>query len=334
MPANVETMMYVGEAPWHGLGTYVGDKNVDSKTAIKAAGLDWSVDKREAWFKNDEGNFVPGDGFEIVRTDKMISLGHASEQYIPLQNSEAFEFMDKIVGAGRACYHTAGSLAHGKKVWILVDMKEENEIISGDVVKNYVLLANGHTGKNALDILLTPTRVVCQNTLNIALSEKEKGCFFKFRHKGGLLDKVNSVTEAFETVSSKFKKFVEQGKILAKKQITQKQLDEFLIKLELERANERESGVSQAAIDEFKESDKYSRLVNAFETSPGNAMSGASGTLWAAVNAVTYFVDHESRTRKSDNFLSSEESRLNSAWFAGGAAKKNKAFEIALSMAN
>jgi phage/plasmid-like protein (TIGR03299 family) len=220
----------------------------------------------------------------------------------------------------------------GKKIWALVDLKMEDEIVKGDEVRQYALLVNGHDGRTALDLLLTHTRVVCWNTMQEALSNKEKGLFFHIRHTANMDVRMKDAGQALQAVSVRFKKFVEHGKFLATKNINRKQLDEFLIQLELERANEREE-ISQEKIDDLKKTEKYRQLVRAFETSPGNKMAGVKGTLWAAVNAATYFVDHIANTKLTTGFESRDEARFNSAMFNGGADKKARAMSLALEIA-
>ena len=292
MAHKVDSMMYSGEQPWHKLGTYVGDKNLTSKEAIVAAGLNWKVEKRPSYFYTPEQKPVRGEGFDIVRTDREISLGHTGDIFTPLQNEDAFKFMDEIVGQGRAVYHTAGSLAEGRKVWLLVDMKESAEIGKGDEVQNFCLLSNGHDGRTILDVCLTRVRVVCWNTLQEALNAKEKGLFFSFRHTRTIQQKAKNVQMALSAVSERFKKFIEAGKYLAGEKILSHQLDEFLFKLEMERANQREASLEKQFKD-FRRTEKYRQLVGAFENSPGAGMDGAKGTLWGAVNAITYYYDHQ-----------------------------------------
>lgn len=134
--------------------------------------------------------------------------------------------------------------------------------------------------------------------------------------------------EAFEGVSKRFHKFIEEGKALAAKQITARQLDEFLVRLELERANEREESEAEKR---FKRTEKYRSLVSNFETAPGAKEAGH--TLWGALNAVTYYVDHQATSRVTSAFTNKDEARLNSAWFNGGNDKKQNALALALAMA-
>jgi phage/plasmid-like protein (TIGR03299 family) len=333
MSHEIDTMAYVGEQPWHELGTYVGDQNITSEEMIVKAKMDWNAEKRKIFFKDDNGKDVEvPDNFAIVRTDKQKALGVVGNVFTTLQNKEAFKFFDKIVGQGRACYHTAGSLMGGKKIWVLVDLKMEDEIVKGDEVKLYGLLSNGHDGKSMVNLGLTHTRVVCWNTLQEALNTKEQGMFFRIRHTAKMEDRIDDANLALQAVSARFKKFVEHGKILAAKNITRKQLEDFLIRLELERANEREE-ISKEKIDDLKKTEKYKTLVRDFEMAPGNKMAGVRGTLWAAVNAVTYYVDHQATGRLTSNFKDAKEARFNSAMFNGGADKKTRAMSLALEMA-
>lgn len=333
MAHEIDTMMFSGETPWHGLGVFVGDKNLTAEEAIQKAGLNWRVETRVAKFIGNDGKPKDGDGFQIVRTDRDTSLGHCGDIYTPLQNKEAFQFMDEVIGMGRAVYHTAGSLAGGRKVWLLVDMKESAEIGKGDEIRNFALLSNGHDGRTVLDFCLTNIRVVCANTLNMALTKREKGLFYSFRHTKTIHEKSKNVKEALATVSAKFAKFVEAGKILSAKNISRKELDDFLIRLEVQRANEREGEVSEETAEKFMRTAKYSELVKAFETSPGSGLPGANGTYWGALNAVSYYYDHEATSRETEVFPDRKEARLNSAWFNGGQNKKSLAFDLALALA-
>lgn len=333
MSHEIDTMAYVGETPWHKLGVNLGGENVTAKEMVAKAGLDWTVQKQPIHFMGEGKSVTIPDNYAIVRTDRNKALGVVGSVYTPLQNAKAFEFMDEIIGEGRAAYHTAGSLMGGRRVWVLVDMKNEAEIVPGDTVKSYALLTNGHDGRSMVDLTLTHTRVVCWNTLQEALSTKEKGLFFRIKHTANMGSRITEAGAALQTVSVKFRNFVQVGKQLAAKNITKKQLDEFLIRLEMERANEREAAFDKVKIEDFLKTDKYRSMVRDFETSPGNKMKGVRGTYWAAVNAVTYYVDHEASSRVTSNFKNVQEARFNSAMFNGGSDKKTRALSLALEMA-
>ena len=170
MPANIDKMMWVGEKPWHGEGTKL-ENVATSAEAIEAAGLDWKVEKRGLYFAQTDGTtqLIPGK-YATVRTDNQVALGIVGKVYTPLQNKEAFSFFDSIVGVKEAMYHTAGSLGKGERVWILAKLPGYIKVTEDDVVEKYLLLANSHDGSSAVEMLFTPVRVVCQNTLNLAIS--------------------------------------------------------------------------------------------------------------------------------------------------------------------
>lgn len=324
-------MAYAGKAPWHGLGEYVGDKEVTAAEMMKAAHLDWEVVKAPAFYQKQDGTFAQNGGFNTIRKDTDQVLGRVGGVYTPLQNTEAFDFMDAVIGPGRAFYHTAGALGKGERVWVMVKFNGSEEIGAGDPVESYLLLSNSHDGGSFLDIRLTTVRVVCQNTLSMALSSKEKGMFFKFKHTTNIKSKAIDAQEGLMAVSEKFKKFVEAGRLLRGETIGASELDNFLVALEIQRANEREE-VSKEKRSEFFRTEKYRELVRAFSYAPGAKLAG--NTLWGAVNAVTYYYDHKSNPRDTGKYETPQEARFASAQFDGGAEKKEKALALALEFAS
>ena len=168
--------MTVGQPAWHGLGVTVEEAQT-SDEAIKLAGLDWEVEKRQVYFNaNDELVEVP-DQFVTVRTDTNAVLGQVGKQYRVFQNRDAFDFMEGLVGdqLKLAMYHTAGSLFGGRRIWMLAKIPKELRIPgTDDVTEPYVLLANSHDGTRALQMIPTSVRVVCNNTLTYAVREAKK----------------------------------------------------------------------------------------------------------------------------------------------------------------
>ena len=164
MSANVETMFYVREKPWHGLGTEVQEAP-SSADALVYAGLDWEVMQENVY--TESGILVPGYRVNLRSTDS-AALGIVSDRYKVVQNTDAFRFTDNLLGEG-VTYETAGSLQGGRRVWMLAKMPERY-IIAGDEITPYLVVMNSHDGSSGIKVAMTPIRVVCQNTLNLALN--------------------------------------------------------------------------------------------------------------------------------------------------------------------
>ena len=187
MSANVETMFSTRVKPWHGLGVIV-EESPTSKDALRLAGLDWSVEQRPV--QTIDG--VPLNGFKanVRSTDKKV-LGVVTDKYKIVQNDEAFAFTDALLGEG-VTYETAGSLQEGKKVWLLAKLPHKY-LISGDEVTPYMVFSNSHDGSGAIKVAMTPVRVVCNNTLNLALAEAKR-CWSTI-HAGNLSEKLQDAQQ-------------------------------------------------------------------------------------------------------------------------------------------
>lgn len=164
MAANVETMFYTRTAPWHGLGTRVLEAPTSS-AALSLAGLDWRVIQKPVL--TEDGLFISGFKANVRDRDNQV-LGVVSDRYKVVQNEDAFAFTDELLGEG-VTYETAGSLQNGRRAWILAKLPQRY-IISGDEIDPYLVFMNSHDGTGAIKAAMTPIRVVCQNTLNLALS--------------------------------------------------------------------------------------------------------------------------------------------------------------------
>ncbi|MBE6035157.1 MAG: DUF945 domain-containing protein [Clostridiales bacterium] len=190
MSANVESMFYVGRtAPWHGLGVSV-EEALDSKKAIKMAGLDWKVRQEEIM----TGDFKDIFGFKAnIRSDNGSILGVVSDRYKVVQNEKAFSFTDSLIGNG-VTYETAGSLNDGKRIWLLAKLPEKYTL-ADEAVEPFLVFSNSHDGTGAIKVAMTPIRVVCQNTLNLALDNAKR--IWSTIHMG---DMGNKLEEARNTL--------------------------------------------------------------------------------------------------------------------------------------
>ena len=188
MSHEVESMAYVSNeqngrfVPWHGLGTPVGDY-MTSAEALEAAGLNWNVDARPVF--TDNGIKIPGYVANTRDSDKSV-LGIVSDKYKIVQNVDAFAFTDSLIGP-ECRYETAGSLRNGKSTFMLAKLPEKK--ILGDEFGNYVCFTNTHDGTGAVKVCMTPVRVVCNNTLNLALNTSKR--IWTCKHMGRMEDKLH-----------------------------------------------------------------------------------------------------------------------------------------------
>lgn len=187
----VETMFYTGRnVPWHGLGTQV--ENAPSSTdAIRLAGLDWKVQQEKVYTENG----IKIDGyFANVREKDGKTLGIVGNKYQIVQNEDAFRFTDALLGEG-VKYETAGSLKDGKVIWLLAKLPNKYEIL-GDAVDPYIVFTNTHDGSGAVRVAMTPIRVVCNNTLNMALANAKRT--WSARHTGSIETKLDDALETLK----------------------------------------------------------------------------------------------------------------------------------------
>lgn len=170
-------MAFVGEKPWHRLGTPVPEC-VTAEELCRAAELNWAVHKEPApgaRIINEKKKLY--DRYLVVRDpdegeQSKVALGLVTGAYELLQNAEAFAFFTPFIESGFATFHTAGALGNGERVWVLAKINGQISIMADDVIDRYLLLSNVHDGSGAVSVRFTPIRVVCQNTLNLAM---EKG---------------------------------------------------------------------------------------------------------------------------------------------------------------
>jgi len=183
MAHNLETMFYTRVAPWHGLGVCV-EETLNSQEALVAAGLDWNVIQRPLMTSTYDP--VPGYKANVRETDNSI-LGVVTDRYKVVQNHEAFAFTDALLGEG-VKYETAGSLNEGKRIWMLAKLPDKY-IMEGEQIEPYLVFSSSHDGSAAIKVCMTPIRVVCQNTLNLAIGNAKR--IWSTIHVGDLARKMD-----------------------------------------------------------------------------------------------------------------------------------------------
>lgn len=196
MSANVDTMMFVGDRKkiWHGMGVSVKEA-LTSADAIIAAGLNWEVEQRKIY--TEDNVLIPGQ-YVNIRTDNGKPLGIVGERYKIVNNIDAFEFTDNLLGEG-VRYDTAGSLNDGKTIWLLALLPNQYKIL-GDDVAPYVCFTNNHSGAGSIKVAMVCTRVVCENTLNAALRNAKRT--WSCRHTGNINSKLEEAKQTLNLANT------------------------------------------------------------------------------------------------------------------------------------
>ena len=189
MPDYVETMFSVREKPWHGLGKIIKEAPT-SRDAIELAGLNWSVNSNPIY--DVFGNEIKGFKANTRSSDNSV-LGVVTDKYKIVQNIDAFDFTDNLIGE-EMYYETAGSLRKGKTIWLLGKMPER--YICEDKFDPYIVFTNTHDGTGAVKIAMTPIRVVCNNTLNMALGSAKRS--WSTKHMGNMEAKLSEARHTLE----------------------------------------------------------------------------------------------------------------------------------------
>ena len=298
MPAFVDTMMYAGQPPWHGLGTYVGEEPRRSREALHAAGLAWSMENQplftcfEGPFETEMVHEVPTHRL-VVRMDNHAQLGVVGKDYQPLQNSEAFSFLDSLVEDGSMRYHTAGSLRGGKKVWMLGKIGS-TDIVPGDRVDQFILGHNAHDGSGSFRIMFTTVRVVCANTAAIAL-EKGRGTGISIRHTRNMKNRVADAQEALGLAVKTHKENEEFLRYLAGVELTQDKVRNIIESL---------VPLPKEGLTPTRALNQQAKILELFENGKGQDIPGVAGTAWAFHNAVTEYTSHYRTSRGGHRFES------------------------------
>lgn len=315
------SMAYVGETPWHFLGTKV-DSNLSPHEMLVAAGLDWEVKKYPAYsvipVLNKEGKFenkaYPVGHSALVRESDKKILDVVSNDWNPVQNQEAFEFFQEFITSGGMEMHTAGSLKGGTIVWGLAKVNESFELFNGDKVDAYLQFTNFHKYGFSTDVRFTPIRVVCNNTLSLSLNSKIER-MVKISHRREF--KPDQAKEMLGIATNKLIQYKEMASFLGSKRAKNEDIVTYFQRI-------FPSITPNNPEKERKEFSKNaSKALEILETQPG--ANFAPGTWWNTFNTVTYMTDHL-LGRNQDN-------RLVSAWYGNGRNLKNKALETAIEMA-
>ncbi|MEH2949672.1 DUF932 domain-containing protein [Lachnospiraceae bacterium 56-18] len=285
MAANIESMFYVRETPWHGLGTKVLEAPA-SKDALQLAGLNWRVMQEPIYTAMEE--LVDGYKANVRDSDRKV-LGVVTDRYRVIQNDEAFAFTDELLGAG-VKYETAGSLQGGRKVWLLAHMPHEY-IISGERISPYLLFSNTHDGSGAIKVALTPIRVVCQNTLNLALARAKRS--WSMIHTGDIREKMQEAKDTLFLAEKYMDELGKEFEALRMRKLTDKQVMEYIeILLPIEDGSTPQQEKNMKRLRE----DMKIRYFDAPD------LQEVGKNAYRFVNAVSDFATHAEPLRRTANY--------------------------------
>ncbi len=285
MSSNVESMFYTREKPWHGLGVRV-EEAPTSADALRLAGLDWEVAQEPIF--TEAGDAIAGYKVNVRDRDRKV-LGVVSDRYRIVQNREAFSFTDALLGNG-VRYETAGSLQEGKRVWLLARLPREY-IIAGERISPYLVFSNSHDGSGAVRVALTPIRVVCNNTLNLALDTARRS--WSMIHTGNISGKMQEAKDTLFMAETYMDSLGEAFERLRRQKVTDSQLKEYveqLLPLEKDATPMQEKNTMKLRED----------MLRRYYDAPD--LRGVGNNAYRFVNAVSDFATHAKPLRRTANY--------------------------------
>lgn len=317
----VQTMAYVGEQPWHGLGNQLAPKQ-PLEVWARAAGMDWSIEEAEVRFvaagNRNLGSIHPFPEQKVLyRSDTKAPLSVVSARYQVVQPSEILEFYRDLTEVGGFQLETAGVLKEGRKLWALARTGQSATLKGKDEVNGYLLLATACDGSLSTVAQFTSVRVVCNNTLQIALGDSATA--IKVPHRSQF--DAQAVKRQLGIAISSWDAFMARTKALAERKVSDAAAETFFRRV-LTYPTTNPADRDTVAVNE--------RAIKAVAQlyagrGKGAELASASGTAWGLVNAVTEFTDHHRRARSDDH-------RRDAAWFGAGATLKQRAWDEAMKL--
>lgn len=284
-----DKMAFTGELPWHRLGKRF-DNAMTAEEAMEGAGLGYIVTKENLCLENT-GERV--NAYATYNNDNKKILGFVGGNYEVIQNSKAFQFFDVLTEKGMAIYETAGALGDGEKVWLLAKLPKSFSPVAGDLIEQYCMLTTSHDGSTPCQVGFTPIRVVCQNTLNIAL--KQTTNIVKVRHTMNADVRLEEAARIIKSMNDYFEQMGEQCHVLANFEIDDDYINDYINGLFMNESDVAEKGpgraIRQKKIDMFR-----NRLTNG----RGVDLPGVVGTAWWCLNAAVEIADYSLPKKMQD----------------------------------
>lgn len=318
----IQTMAYTGQTPWHQLGNQLPAKQSIDVWA-KEAGMDWSICETPVRYLADQigslGSIMSFDDQKVLyRSDTKAALSVVSGRYQVVQPKAVLEFYRDLSDISGFELETAGVLKEGRKFWALARTGKETSLKGHDVVQGYLLLATSCDGTLATTATPTTIRVVCNNTLAIALNGASSA--IKVPHSTSFDQQ--AVKKQLGIAVSQWDSFMYRMKTLSERKVKSHESMNYFLKVLCQTDSQVDP--AQGLMNE-----RALKKVQALYEGQGRGseLASAQGTAWGLLNAVTEFVDHQKRAR-------SPEYRLDSAWFGQGASLKQRALDHALQLAS
>jgi phage/plasmid-like protein (TIGR03299 family) len=284
MPADIATldgkdmMAYQGETPWHKLGTKM-EGTPDVPAALEAANLNWNVELKSMFYKHKEKTIKVKNRRVVIRDVDGQLLSTVGSDYEPFQNSQAFSILQPACEQFGVTIETAGALGKGDRVWMQAKLPETFEPVKGDKIEGYFLVLNGHNGWTSLSARPTPQRVVCQNTLSMALRGTKS--IINLRHTSSGAEQFDQVAKLVTDLIAGMKEANTSFSALAAKKLTQDELVSYISEVLNIELGEEANPVAARRRDTIIEL-----------AATGKGVQFAPGTAWTAFNAVTEYIDH------------------------------------------
>ncbi len=316
---NATDMAYVGATPWHGLGNPL-PANQPIEVWQQAAGMNWEIKQSDVLFNaaTENGSMLNlrsnPDATVLYRSDTFEPLSVVSKRYKVVQPHDVLGFYRDLVSVSGFELETAGVLKGGKKLWALARTGDEMMLSGIDKVKGYLLLATSCDGSLATTAQFTSIRVVCNNTLQMAVGDNLGAV--RVPHSTSF-DPV-AVKQSLGLGVTAWDEFSRSIKALANRPVNKFEVMSYLVNV---------LGDAELPLQDQPNQKAIQTVYNLYAgEGKGSKLPSSAGTAWGLVNGVTEYVDSFRRARNQDY-------RLDSAWFGQGAQIKQRGFEAALALA-
>ena len=321
----VETMAYVGDTPWHGLGSELSPKQ-PLEVWAREAGMDWRIESSDVNFmaENDRGHnlILPfAEQKVLYRSDTFDPLSVVSQRYQEVQPEKILEFYRDLTEHSHFELETAGVLKGGRKLWALARTGQSASLRGGDVSNGYLLLATACDGTLATTAQFTNIRVVCNNTLAVSLADGSGGVV-KVPHSTSF--DADKVKQQLGVSVKQWDEHIYEMKQLSERRVTQAEAANYLSRVFNDQDNDiilfNSAKKEKDAVPNARAMNKVMQMFNG--QGRGADLDAARDTAYGLLCSITEYVDHERRAMNTDN-------RLNSAWFGAGAKLKEKGLQDA-----